>query len=273
MTHTLPSHHVNPRSSTPYTDATQYKRSTVQHVKRPMNAFMVWSQIERHKIIEESPGCNHAEISKLLGKRWRGLSQAERNPFIEEAERLRQLHMAEFPDYKYRPRKRPRPRKLSDSEKDEVQVVKIKRHSGDFQPGCGSSVTPGPAAGQPGPVSERSLSVEQLCLSSLLGSQSPGTGHDCPEFPGAVGKSQDVATQPLTQLDTPDTLAEDRELSLETITAMLPPMENSMDLSMVTMAGVEDFVNENYGSVYNTLDTGDMFNYSERDMKMLNVYI
>ena len=262
----FPSAAVNPASSTPYTDAT--KRQPVVHVKRPMNAFMVWSQIERHKIIEESPGCNHAEISKLLGKRWRGLSQAERNPFIEEAERLRQLHMAEFPDYKYRPKKRPRPRKLSDSEKDEVQVVKIKRHSGDFQPGCGSSVTPGPAAGQPGPVSERSLSVEQLCLSSLL-----GAGNDCPEFPGAVGKSQDVATQPLTQLETPDTLAEDRELSLETITAMLPPMENSMDLSMVTMAGVEDFVNENYGSVYNTLDTGDMFNYSERDMKMLNVYI
>ena len=78
------------------------------HVKRPMNAFMVWSQIERHKIIEDTPNCNHAEISKLLGKRWRGLSQSERNPFIEEAERLRQLHMAEFPDYKYRPRKRKR---------------------------------------------------------------------------------------------------------------------------------------------------------------------
>ena len=95
---------INPASSTPYTDATQYKKQPVVHVKRPMNAFMVWSQIERHKIIEESPGCNHAEISKLLGRRWRGLSQGERNPFIEEAERLRQLHMAEFPDYKYGPR-------------------------------------------------------------------------------------------------------------------------------------------------------------------------
>ena len=155
MTHVLPSHHVNPTSSTPYTDATQYKRSTVQHVKRPMNAFMVWSQIERHKIIEESPGCNHAEISKLLGKRWRGLSQAERNPFIEEAERLRQLHMAEFPDYKYRPKKRPRPRKLSDSvtkrfsgdyelasdikREAEIRETSPKRpHSGDFDTGCHS---------------------------------------------------------------------------------------------------------------------------------------
>ena len=151
MSLSLPSHHVNPASSTPYTDATQFKRNGVHHVKRPMNAFMVWSQIERHKIIEDTPNCNHAEISKLLGKRWRGLSQSERNPFIEEAERLRQLHMAEFPDYKYRPRKRGRNRKSSESKrysgdfelvsavKEEVEVevvVQDKRHSGDFDVGC-----------------------------------------------------------------------------------------------------------------------------------------
>ena len=144
----MPSFLVNPSSSTPYTDATQFKRSGVHHVKRPMNAFMVWSQIERHKIIEDTPNCNHAEISKLLGKRWRALSQSERNPFIEEAERLRQLHMAEFPDYKYRPRKRGRNRKtdskrysgdyeLVSAVKEELEVKQDKRHSGDFLPGCG----------------------------------------------------------------------------------------------------------------------------------------
>ena len=150
----FPSSVVDPTSSTPYTDAT--KRQPVQHVKRPMNAFMVWSQIERHKIIEETPNCNHAEISKLLGKRWRGLTQAQRNPFIEEAERLRQLHMAEFPDYKYRPRKRARTRKNSDSggvaskrysgdyelvsevKKESEIVTGVKRHSGDFDVGCHS---------------------------------------------------------------------------------------------------------------------------------------
>ena len=140
----FPSSSVAPASATPYTDAT--KKQPVAHVKRPMNAFMVWSQIERHKIIEDTPNCNHAEISKLLGKRWRALSQPERNPFIEEAERLRQLHMAEFPDYKYRPRKRARNRKTSESKrysgdydsavKEEVELKQVKRHSGDFDVGC-----------------------------------------------------------------------------------------------------------------------------------------
>lgn len=49
---------------------------------------------------------HNAEISKRLGKHWKTLSEEERQPFVEEAERLRVLHMQQYPDYKYRPRKK-----------------------------------------------------------------------------------------------------------------------------------------------------------------------
>ena len=105
----------------------QRKRPSAPHIKRPLNPFMVWSQIERQKLISSRPDLHHAGISKFLGRRWRQLSTQvrhthssiavkyfkikliflqERRPFVEEAERLRVLHMMEFPDYKYRPRKR-----------------------------------------------------------------------------------------------------------------------------------------------------------------------
>lgn len=108
---------VSPASRTPYSDATQCKKQT-KHVKRPMNAFMVWSQIERRKISEIQPEMHNAEISKRLGKRWKMLSEDERQPYIEEAERLRLLHLREYPDYKYRPRKKSKSAGSSSSSAD-----------------------------------------------------------------------------------------------------------------------------------------------------------
>ncbi|XP_034721776.1 transcription factor SOX-11-like, partial [Etheostoma cragini] len=78
------------------------------HIKRPMNAFMVWSKVERRKIMEQSPDMHNAEISKRLGKRWKMLKDTEKVPFIREAEQLRLKHMADYPDYKYRPKKKPK---------------------------------------------------------------------------------------------------------------------------------------------------------------------
>ncbi|XP_035216311.1 uncharacterized protein LOC118189758, partial [Stegodyphus dumicola] len=40
------------------------------------------------------------------GKRWRSLTPAERQPYVQEAERLRQQHQKDYPHYKYRPRRR-----------------------------------------------------------------------------------------------------------------------------------------------------------------------
>ncbi|KAK2529171.1 hypothetical protein Q9966_009489 [Columba livia] len=68
-----------------------------------MNAFMVWSQHERRKIMDQWPDMHNAEISKRLGRRWQLLHDSEKIPFVKEAERLRLKHMADYPDYKSPP--------------------------------------------------------------------------------------------------------------------------------------------------------------------------
>lgn len=49
----------------------QSKPSKPAHVKRPMNAFMVWAQAARKNLTTNLSVVNNAQLSKTLGKLWK----------------------------------------------------------------------------------------------------------------------------------------------------------------------------------------------------------
>eukprot|EP00090_Calanus_glacialis_P000132 TRINITY_DN10084_c0_g1_i1.p1 TRINITY_DN10084_c0_g1~~TRINITY_DN10084_c0_g1_i1.p1 ORF type:complete len:389 (-),score=36.55 TRINITY_DN10084_c0_g1_i1:1204-2370(-) len=118
---------VQPNSPTPYTDATQTKKNSPYHIKRPMNAFMVFSHHERKKVITVQPDIHNTLISKELGRRWKNLTDDEREPFIIEAEKLRELHMKQYPEYKYKPMKKKTRTKL------DLEENQSRKSSGNFR--------------------------------------------------------------------------------------------------------------------------------------------
>lgn len=134
------------------------------HVKRPMNPFMVWSQIERRRIKEIAPDLHNAEISKHLGVKWKKMSHGERQPFVQEANRLRQIHLKQHPDYKFRPKKKQK--KIYELQQDQQDLLQ------NYQP-----LTPPEHPNTIQPVAIQKFQIVDHSLRNLILSENMITQH------------------------------------------------------------------------------------------------
>jgi len=60
--------------------------------KRPMSAFLKYSQTRRAKVKTDNPDMSNTDVSRLLGEMWRNATQKERAPYVEQEERERKVY-------------------------------------------------------------------------------------------------------------------------------------------------------------------------------------
>jgi hypothetical protein len=60
--------------------------------KRPMSAFLKYSQTRRSIVKKENPDMSNTDVSRLLGEMWRGASPEEKAPYVEQEERERAIY-------------------------------------------------------------------------------------------------------------------------------------------------------------------------------------
>mmetsp|Transcript_773 Transcript_773/g.1207 ORF Transcript_773/g.1207 Transcript_773/m.1207 type:complete len:443 (+) Transcript_773:125-1453(+) len=59
--------------------------------KRPMSAYLVFSNGRRADVKRNDPSLSNANISKILSQQWKGMPEAERNAYIVDARKKREI--------------------------------------------------------------------------------------------------------------------------------------------------------------------------------------
>ncbi|XP_019963250.1 transcription factor 7-like 1-B isoform X2 [Paralichthys olivaceus] len=72
------------------------------HIKKPLNAFMLYMREERPKVVAQCNVKESATINQILGQRWHSLSKEEQSKFYELARQERLLHSKLYPGWSAR---------------------------------------------------------------------------------------------------------------------------------------------------------------------------
>uniref|UniRef100_A0A8C3YU59 Transcription factor 7 like 2 n=1 Tax=Catagonus wagneri TaxID=51154 RepID=A0A8C3YU59_9CETA len=200
---------VSSLHSAKHQDSKKEEEKKKPHIKKPLNAFMLYMKEMRAKVVAECTLKESAAINQILGRRWHALSREEQAKYYELARKERQLHMQLYPGWSARDnygKKKKRKRDKQPGETNDANTPKKcralfgldrqtlwckpcrrKKKCVRYIQGEGSCLSP--------PSSDGSLLDSPPSSPNLLGS------------PPQDAKSQTEQTQPLSLSLKPDPLA------------------------------------------------------------------
>ncbi|XP_047617275.1 transcription factor 7-like 2 isoform X9 [Phacochoerus africanus] len=93
---------VSSLHSAKHQDSKKEEEKKKPHIKKPLNAFMLYMKEMRAKVVAECTLKESAAINQILGRRWHALSREEQAKYYELARKERQLHMQLYPGWSAR---------------------------------------------------------------------------------------------------------------------------------------------------------------------------
>lgn len=72
-----------------------------KHIRRPMNAFMIFSKRHRALVHQKHPNSDNRTVSKILGEWWYSLGAQEKQKYQDLAHKVKEAHYKLHPDWKW----------------------------------------------------------------------------------------------------------------------------------------------------------------------------
>ncbi|XP_044846983.1 protein capicua homolog isoform X2 [Mauremys mutica] len=145
------------RDSSSEKDGRSPSKREKDHIRRPMNAFMIFSKRHRALVHQRHPNQDNRTVSKILGEWWYALGPKEKQKYHDLAFQVKEAHFKAHPDWKW-------------CNKDR------KKSSSDAKPSA-----PGPGGG---PKEARERSMSETGTAAVLGASS-----EIPALAGPEGKA------------------------------------------------------------------------------------
>ncbi|XP_041427504.1 protein capicua homolog isoform X4 [Xenopus laevis] len=77
------------------------KQREKDHIRRPMNAFMIFSKRHRALVHQRHPNQDNRTVSKILGEWWYALGPKEKQKYHDLAFQVKEAHFKAHPDWKW----------------------------------------------------------------------------------------------------------------------------------------------------------------------------
>ncbi|XP_036428561.1 transcription factor 7-like 2 isoform X16 [Colossoma macropomum] len=118
---------ISTLNSSKHQDPKKEDEKKKPHIKKPLNAFMLYMKEMRAKVVAECTLKESAAINQILGRRWHALSREEQAKYYELARKERQLHMQLYPGWSARDnygKKKKRKREKQQAEGNDLSAPK-----------------------------------------------------------------------------------------------------------------------------------------------------